>query len=146
MCNFFNKARRFGKGSCFHLQEREAPQSGGTLRYFPRLKMEAEPVYEKSCFIKKIYDGRSPKEQIMSVSRMQSPQPYIVEIVYLYIYFMFYLRMLLAARNASRRVGVTFVNYNYKRIWRINYILITNLMPKLLFIHIILFSSTCFEP
>jgi hypothetical protein len=86
--------------------------------YFPRLKMEAQPVSETSCFIKVLYDGRSPKEQIMSVSRVPSSQPYTVENVYLCIYFMCYLRMLSAARNASRRVGVTIVNYKYtiKRI------------------------------
>ena len=58
------------------------------------------------------------KQHIMSVRRIPSSQPYILEFVYLYIYFMFYLRILPAAPTAICRMGAITVNYKSKGIWR----------------------------
>ena len=61
---------KFRKRAVLPSSGKGSTQSGGTLRRVPRLKMEAEPVSETSCFIRKLNDGRSPKEQIMSVDRI----------------------------------------------------------------------------
>jgi len=55
-------------------------------------------------------------------------------------------RAIISINNAITSQYYISSHWNRLNILRVNYILITNLMQRLLFIHKILFSSTCFEP